>query len=70
MNHQKKILVVDDNRINRTILGKILKSDGYLPIEAENGQVALDILRDQTQVISLVLLDIYMPVMNGYELLD
>lgn len=66
----KKILVVDDNHVNRAILCKILKTDGYQPIEAENGRSALDILRDPTQVVSLVLLDITMPVMDGYELLD
>lgn len=70
MTQRKKILVVDDNRINRTILCRILEADGYQSIEAENGQAALDILRDQTETVSLVLLDIAMPTMNGYELLD
>ena len=70
MIQKKKILVVDDSRINRTILCKILETDGYQPMEAENGQAALGILRKQLQEIALVLLDIDMPVMNGYELLD
>ncbi len=70
MSQKKTILVVDDNHVNRIILCRILQIDGYQTVEAENGLAALDMLRSQTQAISLVLLDITMPVMNGYELLD
>lgn len=66
---QKKILVVDDNSISRTILCNILKADDYATLEAENGQAALDVLRAEGYAISLVLLDILMPVMDGYALL-
>lgn len=67
---KRKILVVDDSPINRTILRKILESDGYEVLEAENGQIALDILEDKSKNVSLVMLDLSMPVMSGYELLN
>lgn len=64
----KKILIVEDNPINRATLRKILE-DHYVVQEAENGQVALNVLHSQSD-ISLVLLDLMMPVMNGYEFLE
>ncbi|UDN61338.1 EAL domain-containing protein [Clostridioides sp. ES-W-0016-02] len=64
----KNILIVDDNKVNRQILNKILSSQ-YNIIEAENGEVALSILHQNHENISVVLLDIIMPVLNGYELL-
>lgn len=62
------ILVVDDNQVNRKILWKIL-SGTYEVIEAENGKEALEILEVGQQKISGIILDLLMPVMNGYELL-
>jgi diguanylate cyclase (GGDEF)-like protein len=64
----RKILVVDDNRINRRILCKVLGKE-YDTIEAENGEEALELLRESYDKISAVLLDIVMPVMDGYEVL-
>ncbi|MEG0769549.1 MAG: EAL domain-containing protein [Ruthenibacterium sp.] len=64
----KSILIVDDDRINRAILKKIL-SDDYRILEAENGQAALSLLRANHKDISVVLLDIVMPVLDGYEVL-
>lgn len=64
----KTILIVDDNVVNRRILYKILCAD-YHVLEAENGAVALEILRAQHACISVVLLDIVMPVLDGYEVL-
>lgn len=49
---------------------RILKSDGFDTIEAGNGLIAYQILSSDTQSVALVLLDIGMPVMNGYELLQ
>ena len=68
MESVKTVLVVDDNQINRHILRQILK-DVYQIIEAENGQVALDILSKNDVEISAVLLDLTMPVMDGYTFL-
>ena len=62
---QRKILVVEDNEINRMMLSAILSSE-YEVLEAENGQRALEILRKHRDGIALILLDIIMPVMDGY----
>lgn len=69
MNSQKTILVVEDNAINRMTLCGIL-SPQYRVLEAENGQQALSILGKHTNEISLILLDIVMPVMDGYTFLS
>lgn len=66
---RKKILVVEDNPLNRGLLCQILASD-YDVLEAENGQEALDILQQYKEGISLILLDIVMPVMDGYTFLS
>ena len=67
---QKQILIVEDNELNRAILREILSGD-YQVLEAENGQEALDILRQPTGgSIALILLDVMMPVMDGYTFLD
>ena len=65
----KTVLIVDDNQINREILKKFLK-DHYNIVEAENGQVALDILTKNRIEFSAVLLDLTMPVMDGYTFLQ
>ena len=64
---KQKILIVDDSEMNRAILTGIL-DDGYDFLEAENGLQALDVLRAHRD-ISLVLLDIVMPGMDGFEVL-
>ena len=69
VNMQKQILVVEDNELNRAILCDIL-SDSYRVLEAENGQEALDVLHLHKDSISLILLDVMMPVMDGYTFLN
>lgn len=69
MTAHKIILVVDDSSINRQILCKIL-SDDYDILQAENGEKALTLLEQYGGRIAVILLDIAMPVMNGYEFLD
>ena len=66
---RKKILVVEDNAINRAMLCEILSAQ-YQVLEAEHGQQALDVLAASSDQISLILLDIVMPVMDGYAFLD
>lgn len=66
---RKQILVVEDNDINRSMLCEIL-SDKYQVLEAENGKEALEILKQNKESITLILLDIQMPVMDGYAFLD
>lgn len=67
MKHQ--VLIVEDNEINREMLKAIL-SDEYNILEAENGQAALDILESNKENIALILLDVIMPVMDGYTFLN
>ena len=69
MTQKKQILIVEDNGFNRAMLSEIL-SDEYQVLEAENGQEALDILQQRKDSISLILLDVVMPVMDGYTFLD
>lgn len=63
-----KILIVDDNEANRNVLHDFVSAIGYTPILAENGIDALNYI--QTQLPDLILLDILMPNMDGYEVLD
>ncbi|MEG3074352.1 MAG: EAL domain-containing protein, partial [Ruthenibacterium sp.] len=65
----KLILIVDDNGVNRSILSKIL-SEQYTVLEAENGQVAMALLHEYADELSAVMLDIIMPVMDGYAVLQ
>lgn len=64
-----KILIVDDSEMNRAILSEMI-GDKYNFIEAENGAEAVAILQHRNAEISLVLPDIVMPVMNGYDVLE
>ncbi|MDE6060635.1 MAG: response regulator, partial [Clostridia bacterium] len=67
-NEKKKILIVDDSEINRALLSDMLSVDFDI-IEAEDGLEAIAILHEQEMDISLMLLDIVMPNMDGYEVL-
>lgn len=67
-NGKRQILVADDELVNRELLGAIL-ADDYEVLQASNGQEALDIIREKKKTLSLVLLDLRMPVMSGQELL-
>ena len=64
----KRILVVDDDTQIRSALTELLDDEGYAALGASNGAEALSLLRAH-QSISLVLLDLTMPVMNGHEFL-
>ena len=60
-----KILLVDDNAINRSVARLLLAPSGVVVTEAANGKEALDRLAEQP--FDLVLLDVHMPVMDGPE---
>ena len=62
------VLVVDDERNQREILGAILKSEGYNPLLAASGEEALRLL--EREAVDLVLTDLVMPGMTGEELID
>jgi EAL domain-containing protein (putative c-di-GMP-specific phosphodiesterase class I)/CheY-like chemotaxis protein len=61
------VLIVDDQKINCAILSAILQKD-YLVLEAHNGKEALDVLAENK--VSAILLDLVMPIMDGFSFLD
>lgn len=66
---KRRVLVVDDEFINREILGNIL-SETYEVLYAENGREALQVIEDNKNTISIIMLDLLMPEMDGFELLQ
>lgn len=65
---RQQILIVDDSQINCEILAEILK-DEYRILEAANGEECINLLKQYGTGIALLLLDINMPVMDGFEVL-
>ena len=63
-----RLLVVDDNKVNRLLLARSLETQGHHVQLAENGRVALEMLRAGS--FDLMLLDIEMPEMDGFEVLE
>ena len=63
-----QMLVVDDNRLNRLLLTRALEQQGHYVSNAENGRIAMNMLR--SQLFDVLLLDIDMPEMNGFEVLE
>ena len=68
LQNKSQILLVDDSAMNRMMLAEIL-GDSYHILEAENGRECLETLQAEAGNIALVLLDINMPVMDGFEVL-
>ncbi len=68
MSDKKKLLIVDDIMLNRLILSDLFSGE-YEVIEAENGQEALEKIDHYKEELSIVLLDIVMPVMDGFAVL-
>ena len=63
-----RLLVVDDNKVNRLLLTRSLELQGHSVASAENGRVALELLRRES--FDLLLLDMEMPEMNGFQVLE
>ena len=66
---RRSILVVEDNELNREMLCAMLE-DRYNVLQAENGKEGLEVLQEYYRDISIIVLDVQMPVMNGYEFLN
>ncbi len=66
---KRRVLVADDARINRRTL-KVIYDSKYDVIEAENGEEAISVIEQNKDEIDLVLLDLNMPVKNGFDVLD
>ena len=69
LNVRRTILIVEDEPINRKMLENIVK-DSYDVIFATDGLKTIDVIRENSDVISLILLDLMMPDMDGYEVLE
>ena len=67
--HKYKILIVDDSEMNREILSSIL-GDEFDILEAADGKECISVIRKYGRDIALVLLDIVMPEMDGFEVLE
>lgn len=66
---RNRVLIVDDVEINRELLAEMLHGE-YEIVMAENGKQALDILEEQNEEIAVMLLDLVMPVMDGFAVLE
>lgn len=64
-----KILIVDDVDVNRSILSLMFEAE-YEILEAENGKVAMDLIEKYMGEIAVILLDLHMPVVSGFEVLE
>lgn len=63
----KKILIVEDNLLNQELMVELLKQHGHKVVVANNGKVAMDILsKEHTPGFDLILMDIQMPIQDGY----
>lgn len=69
MNQHRHILVVDDDTDTRAFLSELLRTEGYVVSEAENGKVALELLVARKMLPGLIILDLEMPVMTAWEFL-
>lgn len=69
MERRNEILIVDDSKFNRQTLKDILKEE-YQILESENGKEALDVLKKKKETIAIIILDLVMPVINGFQFLE
>ena len=63
-----RLLVADDNKVNRLLLGRTLELQGHQVASAENGRMALEMLRRER--FDLLLLDMEMPELDGFAVLE
>lgn len=64
---QGSVLIVEDNVINQIVIENQLQQLGVNTLLAENGQQALDLVKDKTKSIDLIVMDIQMPILDGYK---
>ena len=66
--HTGRILLAEDNELNQEIAVAILEEAGFTTEIAENGQIAVDMMKKAERgYYQMILMDVQMPVMNGYE---
>lgn len=66
----KRILVVDDDELLREFYARVLRTRGYVSLCAINGEEAIELLKTNGANISLAIVDLLMPEMTGWELID
>lgn len=64
------VLVVDDDGISRKLISKTVENLGHVPIEAANGNTAFEILEEKTNDIKVIVTDLMMPEMDGYQFIQ
>ncbi len=67
---QKSVMIVEDDVEARESLAAVLASEGYSVIMVQDGRAALDALRKAPSAVCMILLDLFMPVMNGWAFRD
>ena len=68
LQNERSVLIVDDSRLNRLVIAEYFKAKDFIIHEVEDGKEALDFLHDKK--VDLILLDLIMPVMDGFEVLE
>ena len=63
------ILIIEDNLTNMKLIRDVLSFYGYTIIEAHDGKTALDIIKEQKDVIDLILMDLQLPEIDGLEII-
>ncbi len=66
---QKTILAIDDDRESRESLSELLRARGYFVLEADNGEIAIEMLGNSEHIPFIILLDLSMPVKDGHRFL-
>jgi CheY-like chemotaxis protein len=69
LSNEKLVLVVDDDLFIRKSLSRLLNAEGYSILEAENGQNALEVLERTSHAPGMILLNLGMPVLDGFGFL-
>ncbi|MBN1777555.1 MAG: transporter substrate-binding domain-containing protein [Clostridiales bacterium] len=64
---QYSVLVAEDNKTNQLIAKTLLEQAGLTVLLAENGKIAVELYTQNRDIIDLILMDLHMPMMNGYE---
>ena len=67
---RKRILIIDDSEIDREILSCILSIEDYEIDTAENGYLGLEKILKSNRPIDCIILDLHMPIMNGFSVLE
>lgn len=67
MQHEVKVLIVEDEKDIRESLSELLEAEGFVVSLAENGRAALDCLGEATALPNVILLDLMMPEMDGEQ---